>query len=148
LDEVKEALDKVHVSGMTVTEVRGHGRQKGHAALYRGNEYNVTLLPKMEVEVIVPDEAVDSTIRAIVSAARTACSSRRSSTSIAFAPVKSASRDLASGPTQESPGETAGRAFHETFSKLSFFRCPFLDRFQVSHERVDAFRGGRSRSGF
>lgn len=71
LDEVKEALDKVHVSGMTVTEVRGHGRQKGHTAVYRGKEYNVTLLPKMEVEVIVPDEAVDSTIQAIASAART-----------------------------------------------------------------------------
>jgi nitrogen regulatory protein PII len=71
LDEVKEALDKVHVSGMTVTEVRGHGRQKGHTAIYRGKEYNVTLLPKMEVEVIVPDEAVDSTIQAIASAART-----------------------------------------------------------------------------
>ena len=71
LDEVKDALDKVHVSGMTVTEVRGHGRQKGHTAVYRGKEYNVTLLPKMEVEVIVPDEAVDSTIEAIASAART-----------------------------------------------------------------------------
>jgi nitrogen regulatory protein PII len=71
LDEVKDALDKVHVSGMTVTEVRGHGRQKGHTAVYRGKEYDVTLLPKMEVEVIVPDEAVDSTIQAIASAART-----------------------------------------------------------------------------
>ena len=71
LDEVKEALDKVNVSGMTVTEVRGHGRQRGHTTIYRGNEYNATLVPKMEVEVIVPDEAVDSAIEAIVSAART-----------------------------------------------------------------------------
>ena len=71
LDEVKDALDKVHASGMTVTEVRGHGRQKGHTAIYRGKEYDVTLLPKMQVEVMVPDEAVDSTIEAIVSAART-----------------------------------------------------------------------------
>jgi nitrogen regulatory protein PII len=71
LDEVKEALDRVHVSGMTVTEVRGHGRQRGHTAVYRGKEYDVTLLPKMEVEVIVPDEAVELTIEAIVSAART-----------------------------------------------------------------------------
>jgi nitrogen regulatory protein P-II 1 len=71
LDDVQEALDKMHVSGMTVTEVRGHGRQKGHTAVYRGKEYNVTLLPKMQVEVVVPDEAVDSAIEAIVSAART-----------------------------------------------------------------------------
>jgi nitrogen regulatory protein PII len=71
LDEVKEALDRVHVSGMTVTEVRGHGRQRGHTAVYRGKEYDVTLLPKMEVEVIVPDEAVELTIEAIVSAACT-----------------------------------------------------------------------------
>jgi nitrogen regulatory protein PII len=71
LDEVKEALDKINVSGMTVTEVRGHGRQRGHTAIYRGNEYNVALLPRMEVEVMVPDEAVDSAIDAIVSAART-----------------------------------------------------------------------------
>ena len=68
---MKEALDKVNVSGMTVTEVRGHGRQKGHTAIYRGKEYDGTLLPKMEVEVIVSDEAVDSTVEAIVSAART-----------------------------------------------------------------------------
>jgi nitrogen regulatory protein P-II 1 len=47
-------VDKVHVSGMTVTEARGHGRQRGHTAIYRGKEYDVTLLPKMEVEVIVP----------------------------------------------------------------------------------------------
>ena len=71
VDDIKEALDKVHVSGLTVTEVRGHGRQKGHKTVYRGKEYNVTLLPKMEVEVVVPDDAVDSTIQAIVSAART-----------------------------------------------------------------------------
>ena len=71
LDEVKEALDKVHVSGITVTEVRGHGRQKGHTAIYRGKEYDVTLLPKIEIEVIVADEALDSAVEAIVSAART-----------------------------------------------------------------------------
>jgi nitrogen regulatory protein PII len=71
LDDVKDALDKVHVSGMTVTDVHGHGRQKGHTAIYRGNEYNVTLLPKLEIEVVVADEAVASVIEAIVSAART-----------------------------------------------------------------------------
>ena len=56
---------------MTVTEVRGHGKQKGHTAVYRGQEYNVSLLPKMEIEVVVPDEIVDETVQAIITAART-----------------------------------------------------------------------------
>jgi nitrogen regulatory protein PII len=56
---------------MTVTEVRGHGKQKGHTAVYRGKEYNVSLLPKMQVEVVVTDSIVDDAIRAIVEAART-----------------------------------------------------------------------------
>ena len=51
VDEVKAALEKLQISGMTVTEVRGHGKQKGHTAIYRGKEYNVSLLPKMQVEV-------------------------------------------------------------------------------------------------
>ena len=71
VDEVKEALEKVGVTGMTVTEVRGHGQQKGHTAIYRGKEYNVSLLPKMQIETVVPDNQVDATIKAIVSAART-----------------------------------------------------------------------------
>jgi nitrogen regulatory protein P-II 1 len=71
LDDVRDALDRMHVSGMTVTEVRGHGRQKGHAAVYRGKEYDVTLLPKFELEVVVDDETVDSVVGAIISAART-----------------------------------------------------------------------------
>ena len=58
VDEVKDALGKLNVSGVTVTEVRGHGKQKGHTAIYRGQEYNVSLLPKMEIEVVVPDEIV------------------------------------------------------------------------------------------
>ena len=53
VDEVKDALAKLNVSGMTVTEVRGHGKQKGHTAIYRGQEYNVSLLPKMEIEIVV-----------------------------------------------------------------------------------------------
>ena len=52
---MKTALEKLQISGMTVTEVRGHGKQKGHTAIYRGQEYNVSLLPKMEIEVVVPD---------------------------------------------------------------------------------------------
>ena len=71
VDEVKEALSKLSISGMTVTEVRGHGKQKGHTAVYRGKEYDVSLLPKMEIEVVVQDEIVDEVIGAIVQAART-----------------------------------------------------------------------------
>ena len=71
VDEVKDALEKIGISGMTVTEVRGHGKQKGHTAIYRGKEYNVSLLPKMELEVVVRDEIVDEAIKAIIQAART-----------------------------------------------------------------------------
>jgi nitrogen regulatory protein PII len=71
VDDVKDALAKLNISGMTVTEVRGHGKQKGHTAVYRGKEYNVSLLPKMQVEVVVPDSIADEAIRAIAEAART-----------------------------------------------------------------------------
>lgn len=71
VDEVKDALERLQISGMTVTEVRGHGKQKGHTAIYRGQEYNVSLLPKMEIEVVVSDSLADDAIKAIVSAART-----------------------------------------------------------------------------
>ena len=71
VDEVRDALEKIKVSGMTVTDVRGHGRQKGHTAVYRGKEYSVTLLPKVEIEVVVADETVDEVIQTIIVAART-----------------------------------------------------------------------------
>jgi nitrogen regulatory protein P-II 1 len=71
VDDVKDALSKLNVSGMTVTEVRGHGKQKGHLAVYRGKEYQITLLPKMQIETVVPDEIVDAAIQAIITAART-----------------------------------------------------------------------------
>ncbi len=71
IDDVKSALEKLGVSGMTVTEVRGHGQQKGHTAIYRGKEYNVSLLPKMQIETVVSDAVADATIDAIVNAART-----------------------------------------------------------------------------
>lgn len=71
VDDVKDALAKLNLSGMTVTEVRGHGKQKGHTAIYRGKEYNVSLLPKMQIEVVVADTVADDAIRAIVEAART-----------------------------------------------------------------------------
>ena len=71
VDEVKEALEKTGVTGMTVTEVRGHGQQKGHTAIYRGKEYAVSLLPKMSVETVVADSLVETAIKAISTAART-----------------------------------------------------------------------------
>ena len=71
VDDVKDALAKLSIAGMTVTEVRGHGKQKGHTAIYRGKEYNVSLLPKMEIEVVVTDSIADEAIKAIVTAART-----------------------------------------------------------------------------
>jgi nitrogen regulatory protein P-II 1 len=71
VDEVKAALEKLQVSGMTVSEVRGYGKQKGHTAIYRGQEYNVSLLPKMEIEVVVADTLADSVIKAIIETART-----------------------------------------------------------------------------
>ena len=71
VDEVQEALGKLNIAGMTVTEVRGHGRQKGHTAMYRGKEYSVNLLPKMKVEVVVEDDVVDDVIATIIKAART-----------------------------------------------------------------------------
>ena len=71
VDDVREALEKLKIGGMTVTDVRGHGRQKGHTAVYRGKEYSVTLLPKVEIEVVVPDNVVDEVIQAVTMAART-----------------------------------------------------------------------------
>jgi nitrogen regulatory protein PII len=71
VDDVKNALEKIQIAGMTVTEVRGYGKQKGHTAIYRGQEYNVSLLPKMEIEVVLPDSAVDDAVKAIIAAART-----------------------------------------------------------------------------
>ena len=71
VDEVKDALAKLGVSGITVTEVRGHGKQKGHTAIYRGQEYAVSLLPKMEIEVVVPDNIIDDAVKAIIQSART-----------------------------------------------------------------------------
>ena len=70
-DEVREALEQLDTPGMTVTEVRGHGRQRGHTTVYRGKEYEVTLLPKVEIEVVVGDGVLDEVVLAIITAART-----------------------------------------------------------------------------
>ncbi|MDX8396976.1 MAG: P-II family nitrogen regulator [Mariprofundaceae bacterium] len=71
LDDVKDALLDAGINGMTVCEVRGHGRQKGHTELYRGAEYNVDFVPKTELSTVVSDDQVDTTIEAIVNAACT-----------------------------------------------------------------------------
>ena len=71
LDEEREALSEVGVTGLTVTEVKGFGRQKGHTELYRGAEYVVDFLPKVKIEVVVPDKQVEGAIEAIVKSART-----------------------------------------------------------------------------
>ncbi|MBI4264344.1 MAG: P-II family nitrogen regulator, partial [Acidobacteria bacterium] len=68
VDDVKDALAKLNISGMTVTEVRGHGTQTGHTAINRGKEYNVSQLPKLEIEIVVPDPVADEAIKAIVEA--------------------------------------------------------------------------------
>ena len=71
VDDVRDALEKLNIAGMTVTDVRGHGRQKGHTAVYRGKEYSVSLLPKVEIEVVVPDAVAEDVIEAIMAAGRT-----------------------------------------------------------------------------
>jgi nitrogen regulatory protein P-II 1 len=70
MEEVKEALKNIGVDGMTISEVRGHGRQKGHKEVYRGQEYNVDLLPKVKFELVIPDGRLDEVVECITSAAR------------------------------------------------------------------------------
>ncbi len=71
LESVKDALIEIGVEGMTITEARGHGRQKGHTEFYRGREYTVDLLPKAKLEMVIPDELVDKVVQAIIHTART-----------------------------------------------------------------------------
>ena len=71
LDEVKEALKGIGIDGMTISEVRGHGRQKGHKEVYRGQEYNVDLLPKIKIEMVIPSERCKEVIKTLVGSART-----------------------------------------------------------------------------
>ncbi|MCX6960235.1 MAG: P-II family nitrogen regulator [Verrucomicrobia bacterium] len=71
IEEVKDALSELGIEGMTVTEVKGFGRQKGHTEIYRGSEYTVDFLPKIKLEIVVADNAVEGAIKAIVSAAKT-----------------------------------------------------------------------------
>jgi len=71
LEEVKDALGDIGIEGMTVTEVKGFGRQKGHTEIYRGSEYTVDFLPKIKIELVLPDGSVESAVGAIVRAAKT-----------------------------------------------------------------------------
>src|SRR5712692_8680987 len=71
LDEVKDALKSIGIDGMTISQVRGHGRQKGHKKVYRGQEYNVDLLPKVKVELVVASSRADEVIKTLTAAART-----------------------------------------------------------------------------
>src|SRR5216684_3715815 len=71
LDEVKDALTAIGIDGMTISEVRGHGRQKGHKEVYRGQEYNVDLLPKTKIEVVIPSVRYEEVLAVITAAART-----------------------------------------------------------------------------
>lgn len=71
LEEVKDALGEIGIEGMTVTEVKGFGRQKGHTEIYRGSEYTVDFLPKMKLELVVPDDRVEAAVAVIVKTART-----------------------------------------------------------------------------
>ena len=71
LDDVRDALKGIGVDGMTIYDVRGHGRQKGHKEVYRGQEYEVDLLPKVKLEIVVGDDRVEETVKAVVDAART-----------------------------------------------------------------------------
>jgi len=70
LDEVKEALKGIGIDGMTITEVRGHGRQKGHKEIYRGQEYNVDLLPKVKLEMVIPSNRYEEVLKTVTAAAR------------------------------------------------------------------------------
>ena len=71
LDEVKDALNAIGINGMTVTEVKGFGRQKGHVEVYRGSEYEVSFLPKIKIEVVVPDSIIEKVISTIIEKAKT-----------------------------------------------------------------------------
>ncbi len=71
LEDVKTALNELEIQGMTVTEVKGYGRQKGHVELYRGAEYDVTFVPKIKIEVVLPEDLIDKAVDRIVEAAKT-----------------------------------------------------------------------------
>jgi nitrogen regulatory protein P-II 1 len=71
IDDVREALLEIGIKGMTITEVKGYGRQKGHTEMYRGSEYQIDFLPKMKIEIIAPDESIDKIVETIIKSAKT-----------------------------------------------------------------------------
>jgi nitrogen regulatory protein P-II 1 len=98
LDEVKDALTEIGLVGMSIGEVRGFGRQRGHTEVYRGSEYRVDFLPKVKIEIVVPDDEVDRAIEAILNAARTG---QVGDGKIFVSPVEKAIR-IRTGETDES----------------------------------------------
>ena len=115
LDDVKEALTELGVVGMTVTEVRGFGRQKGHTELYRGSEYTIDFLPKVKIEVVVPDDLVDKVVSAIVCRGQDRARSATARSSCcpwarpsASAPARRASRHLSSPSPAQGRGRVTG----------------------------------------
>lgn len=71
IDDVREALIEIGIKGMTITEVKGYGRQKGHTEMYRGSEYQIDFLPKMKIEIIAPDDSIDKIVETIIKSAKT-----------------------------------------------------------------------------
>jgi len=71
IDDVREALVEIGIKGMTITEVKGYGRQKGHTEMYRGSEYQIDFLPKMKIEIIAPDDSIDKIVETIIKSAKT-----------------------------------------------------------------------------
>src|SRR5881398_2850182 len=153
LDDVKEALTSIGVIGMTVSEVRGFGRQKGHTELYRGGEYTVDFLPKIKIEVVVPDHLVDKVAEVIAGAAKTGnigdgrsssirfrrrCASGRASATRARSSPKGGCREA----IQPRTGNGAGRERHSDRGVGSAARgTPAVGR----AARRDANRQGRHR---
>jgi len=108
LDDVKEALTELGIIGMTVTEVRGFGRQKGHTELYRGSEYTIDFLPKVKVELVVPDNLVDKVVATVAAAARTGSSGRRRTERVVKAGLVEAD-EAVSGAESATRGGTRAR---------------------------------------
>jgi len=104
LDDVKEALTELGVIGMTVTEVRGFGRQKGHTELYRGSEYTIDFLPKVKIELVVPDALVDKVVAAVAAAARTGSIGDGKSSSSPWARPSASAPAKRANPPSNDPG--------------------------------------------
>jgi nitrogen regulatory protein P-II 1 len=110
LEEVKEALSEVGIEGMTVTEVKGFGRQKGHTEIYRGSEYTVDFLPKVKIEIAISDDMAGKAVDAIVKSAKTGSLSFRSKRLSASAPTSGASPPSDTGRVSRRKARSSRRA--------------------------------------